>query len=537
MAFERAPADGGANAEGRSEWHQVILDALPDKIVVLDAAGTIVVANKACSRGNDGDRLIDVAHDVGINYLAACEGVTGPAADDARAICVGIGRVLRGESPAHVMEYSCPTPAEARWFRLTAHGLVRAGQAGAVVIHSEITERKAIEERLLRSQRLESLGTLAGGIAHDLNNVLAPIMMAVHLLAEKETDPDSQRLVANMGRSVERGAAMVRQVLSFSRGFAGERSIVEVRRLVGEIAEIIRETFPKNIILKVNLPSNLWTMIGEPTQLHQVLLNLCVNARDAMPGGGSLTIAAENVVLDESYAALNPDARVGPHLMLQVADTGTGIPPEIRHQIFDLFFTTKPVGKGTGLGLSTTLSIIKSHHGFINVYSEVGRGSTFKVYIPAENARAEQVLSIEQNTLPAGRGELILVIDDEEIVSDTCRRALERHGYRALVATDGASGVALYAQQRDQIAVVITDMMMPIMDGPATIYALRRINPDVRIIASSGLSTNSKLAQIADSGVVHFLHKPYTAERLLHTLRRALPESGSGSPFTPVNPS
>ena len=529
---------GALSGVGGSEFHQAILDALSEKIAVLDQTGVIVAANEACRMASEGNRLIDMAHDLGANYLAACDVVSGVESSDALAVAAGIRQVLRGESLDYVIEYACPASGGVtRWFRLTANAVFFSDVRFAVVIHSEISERKAIEDRLLRGQRLESLGTLAGGIAHDLNNVLAPIMMAVHLLAEQNSDPAQQRIIASMGRSVERGAAMVRQVLSFSRGLGGERSIIVPRRLLDEVASIIRETFPKNITLKLNLPRELWTMVGEPTQLHQVLLNLCVNARDAMPEGGTLTLTAENVVLDDAYSSLHPDARRGPHLVLQVADTGTGIPPEIRDKIFALFFTTKPVGKGTGLGLSSTLSIVKGHHGFINVYSEVGKGSTFKVYVPAENARAEEVAAIEKGSLPGGRDELILVVDDEEIVGDICRRTLERHGYRVMTATDGASAVALYAQHREAIAAVITDMMMPIMDGPATIYALKRINPDVPIIASSGLDTNSKLAHVADAGVNHFLHKPYTAESLLRMLRAALPDRTSNSPFSPANPS
>jgi PAS domain S-box-containing protein len=400
-------------------------------------------------------------------------------------------------------------------------------------IDTDITERKKIEAQLLRVQRLESIGTLASGIAHDLNNVLAPILMSIDLLADEQLDAAQRaHILDGLRRSAQRGGAMVRQVLSFARGMEGQRITVQSHHLINELSDIIKETFPKAIRLKVQQCTAPWSVSGDPTQLHQALINLCVNARDAMPHGGSLKLSVENKVLDESYSAMNPEARPGPYVVIRVTDSGTGIPPEIKDKIFDPFFTTKDIGKGTGLGLSTVLAIVKGHQGFIHLSSQIGKGSTFEIYLPAESPKAEEITTAEGSIAPFGGGELILVVDDEEIILDISRKTLEKRGYRVLTAHEGATAVALYAQHRQDVAVVLTDMMMPVMDGIATLHALRRINPDVKVIAASGLSSNMNPAKMTDAGVRYFLHKPYRAETLLKTLREAI---DSASPPPAVN--
>jgi CheY-like chemotaxis protein len=369
---------------------------------------------------------------------------------------------------------------------------------------------------------MESIGTLAGGIAHDLNNSLAPIVMAIELLKMKFTDKGSQDLLATLGSSAQRSAEMVRQVLSFARGVEGRKMEVQVKHVLKDIEKIANDTFPKNIQVRSIIPNELWTITGDPTQLHQVLLNFCVNARDAMPAGGILTIAAENVHLDEHYAGLNPDAHPGSYVFLQITDTGSGMPPEVLEKIFDPFFTTKEIGKGTGLGLSTSLAIVKSHGGFIRVYSETAKGTTFKAYFPAQTEPSTQSAEQIAAELPRGNGELILVVDDEASVRQITRQTLEAFGYSVILASDGAEAVAIVARQDREIAVVLTDMMMPVMDGPATIQVLLRLNPKLPIIAASGLSADGRATQAASLGVKHFLAKPYAADALLQVLRQIL---------------
>jgi CheY-like chemotaxis protein len=300
----------------------------------------------------------------------------------------------------------------------------------------------------------------------------------------------------------------------------GERHELQPRHLLAEIEMIVKDTFPKNIRLELFYPQEPWTVLGDSTQLHQILLNLCVNARDAMPAGGVLTLAIENMVLDEQYAGMHLEARPGRYLVYSVTDTGTGIPPAILDKIFEPFFTTKELGHGTGLGLSTVMAIVKSHGGFINVYSEPGRGTTFKVYLPAVEASSGRAPAASAETsLPRGNGETILVIDDEASILVITGQTLEAFGYHALTASDGPEAVTIYAQNQDKISAVVTDMSMPIMNGPAIVRALMSINPAAKIIAASGLQARTQVASLAVKG---FLTKPYTAETLLTTLRQVL---------------
>jgi CheY-like chemotaxis protein len=350
-------------------------------------------------------------------------------------------------------------------------------------------------------------------------------MMSIELLKSTAIDAQAKRILATIEVSSKRGADIVRQVLSFARGMEGQKIEVQPQHLLKDVEAIIRDTFPKNIRAEFSHPHNLWTIQGDPTQLHQILLNLCVNARDAMPEGGNLVIGVENAVLDEQYASMHIEARAGMYVVVHVTDSGMGISPAIIDKIFEPFFTTKEIGKGTGIGLSTVVAIAKSHGGFVNVYSEVGKGTTFKVYLPAmepsSEARKEQA---ELTSLARGNGETVLVIDDEASILTITKQTLEAFGYRILTAGDGAEAVAVYAEHRDEIAVVLTDVAMPIMDGTATIRALKRVNPAIKIIAASGLHANSGLTTGSGDGVKHFLAKPYTAATLLKALRTILDE-------------
>jgi PAS domain S-box-containing protein len=389
-----------------------------------------------------------------------------------------------------------------------------------LVVNTDITEKKQLEAQFLRAQRMESLGTLASGIAHDLNNILAPILMAVQLLELQLKDERSMRLLPILKNNAKRGAELVKQVLSFGRGIQGDRTIVQVRHLVSEIRHIAKETFPKFIELYIDLSAELWTVLGDATQLHQVLMNLCVNARDAMPEGGILSVCAENIWIDENYAKLNIDAKVGPYIVVTIADTGIGIPPEIIDRIFEPFFTTKEIGKGTGLGLSTVIGIIKSHGGFINVYSELGKGTQFKVYLPAIEVTENQPTEALQ--IPRGSGELVLVVDDESAIIDITKTSLETHGYKVISASDGQQAIAIYKQHKAKTNLVLLDMMMPNMDGATTINELRKINPHLKIIAMSGLTANSVNAETASKQVKGFLSKPFTTEELLVAIQGVL---------------
>jgi two-component system, cell cycle sensor histidine kinase and response regulator CckA len=385
-----------------------------------------------------------------------------------------------------------------------------------LVVNTNITEKKQLELQFFRAQRLESIGTLASGIAHDLNNILAPILMTSQLLESQFKDERSQHLLGIITSNTKRGANLVKQVLSFTRGLEGDRILLQLKHLIVEIQQIAKETFPKSIQVVSKISPELPTVIGNATQLHQVLMNLCVNARDAMPEGGKLTISAEKVFVDEGYAKMHLNAAVGNYVAIAVIDTGVGIAPENTERIFEPFFTTKELSKGTGLGLSTVLGIVKSCDGFIKVDSELEKGSTITVYLPAQ--QQSETPEVNEVEFLAGAGELILIVDDEPSIRDITKTSLENSNYRAITASDGIEAIALYAELREKISIVLTDMVMPAMDGITTIRTLQKINPTVKIIAVSGLISHDKVNAATEIGVKAFLSKPYTAQQLLQTI-------------------
>jgi two-component system, cell cycle sensor histidine kinase and response regulator CckA len=389
-------------------------------------------------------------------------------------------------------------------------------------IHMDITEKKQLEQQFLRAQRLESLGTLASGIAHDLNNILTPILSVAQLLPLRLTNIDdrSQNLLKILESSARRGADLIKQILSFARGIEGKRVCLQPHHLLVDIQKIVQQTLPKSIEIDTDIAADLWTVLGDMTQLHQVLMNLCVNARDAMPQGGTLSIQATNCSIDETFARNHLDATVGNYVAITVADTGTGIQPQLLHRIFDPFFTTKEIGKGTGLGLSAVMGIIKSHDGFLDVQSQVNQGTQFQIYIPACDTPIQPVEN--EPELPSGRQQLILVIDDEIAISTLIKATLETYNYRVLTANDGAQAIELYVQHRDAIDSVLIDMMMPVMDGLTTVTALHQLNPDLPVIAMSGLNSIEAVAQAERFGCRHFIAKPFTTKDLLQTLADCL---------------
>ena len=396
---------------------------------------------------------------------------------------------------------------------------------GVASIAEDITERTRLEKQLFRAQRLESLGTLAGGIAHDLNNLLLPILMGVTLLKRFGPNEASMRAIENIERSVKRGSDLVKQVLLFARGGQTSREPVLLGDIVREVQAIITSTFPKDITLETAVVREVYPVTGDTTQLTQVLLNLCVNSRDAMPQGGHIAISARNHVLSDTEAMLHGALAGSAYAVLEVADTGQGMSKEIVDLIFDPFFTTKEVGSGTGLGLSTVQGIVSNHGGFVTVTSAPGDGSTFTVYLPARRPQAEvAALPAESSVPPLGNGELILLVDDDTSVLSITQQTLEEFGYRVVSAEDGAQAIGIFSRQHDDIALVLTDMAMPVIDGFALMAALNRIGRDVRVIATTGNPSASAMTKIAKSGVVHILIKPYTAEHLLRTIATALAE-------------
>ena len=390
-----------------------------------------------------------------------------------------------------------------------------------LLINTDVTEEKKLESQLLRTQRLESIGTLAGGIAHDLNNVLTPILMAVNLLRMELTDVNLLRMVDIMEKSAQQGAGLIRQILAFARGTEGERAELQLHLIIYDVVSLLRETLPRAISIQTDVPRDLWPVLANSTQLSQVFMNLGVNARDAMAGSGQLRIGASNVTVDAALAQANPGAHPGPHVRVAVSDTGSGIPPELLQRIFDPFFTTKVAGKGTGLGLSTMLGILKGHGGFLQVHSEPGRGTEFSLYFPAVLEQTATPTGALPTPPPSGRGETILVIDDENAMREIARTLLEAQGYRVLTAENGTTGLALYREHRATVSVVLIDLMLSGIQGAEVIKELRTLNPDVRVVAMSGVG-GEEPGVGEESGRLIFLAKPMTGDDLIRAVQTAI---------------
>jgi PAS domain S-box-containing protein len=423
------------------------------------------------------------------------------------------------------MEYRRRMPnGEWKWIRSTGNIVERDADGKALRMagtHSDITERKKLEAQLLHSQRMESVGTLAGGVAHDLNNILTPMLMAGTVLKDKLADPVDQALMTQIESGAKRGAAIVRQLLAFSRDLPQTRVSVDVAGEIGEMMDVMRGTFPREIKLVAQLPEGLWPVTADPIQLHQVIMNLCINARDAMPNGGTLTLAAENLPAANPEKLRTDGANPGRSVRITVSDTGHGIAPENLGRIFDPFFTTKGVGKGTGLGLSTVHGIIKSHGGSIMVTSELNRGARFHAVLPASATAPLPPAAAETRPEPP-RKATVLVVDDEELVLSVTTRILERNGYAVSAASGGAEALRRLHELGGAVDLVITDMMMPDMDGPALVAKLQEGRPGLKIIGVSGLDYDTRKEELRAQGFSEVLRKPYDVATLVAAVRKQL---------------
>ena len=408
---------------------------------------------------------------------------------------------------------------ESRWT------LVRnsAGEPKHVlVINTDITERKRLESQFLRSQRMESIGRLVGGIAHDLGNLLVPILLGVKVLTRRfGDDPKAERTLSMIQKSAERGSDMVEQVLAFARGVEGERVALQSGAIIEEVEKITGETFPERVTVETDVQDDLPQIVGDATQIQQVLMNLSVNARDAMPDGGTLSLRAYPTDVTDADAKRTIDAEPGRYVCIEVADTGTGIPDDVVDKIFEPFFSTKPEGEGTGLGLSTAYSIVKSHDGFIDVQSEQGEGTTFRVHLPIAEEESTRRSPRESAEPREGAGELVLVVDDEEFILDTARDTLDAVGYQTLTADGAEAALEIMKERGDEVDVVITDLRMPHINGFDLIRALRADHPDLPIVAASGLA-DGRTDEAVEAGAQTFLAKPFTAEKLQSALQDVL---------------
>ncbi len=382
-------------------------------------------------------------------------------------------------------------------------------------------ERREAADQMLRVQRLENIGMLAAGIAHDFNNVLAPVLMGVSLFRNRLTSESDQRILNAIENSAARGAGLIKQILGFAQGVTGETQLLQPKHMLRELVDMMRQTFPKNVRIDDVIENGLWPIKANPTQLHQVLLNLCVNARDAMPKGGTITIRASNRQVDEMSAASLPGATAGPYLYMAVEDSGSGIPQDIVERIWDPFFTTKGAGRGTGLGLSTVRGIVENHQGVITLTTQLGRGTTFEVLLPADPQSEAAATPGRPVEIPRGNGELVVIADDDPNVRDITSATLTDHGYRVLAAADGTEALALIAPRILEVKAVITDLDMPNLDGSALIKVVASLNPAIRIMLVSASAAADDPRRVAPPGGA-FVPKPFSAETLLGTMHELL---------------
>ncbi|MBH8573682.1 PAS domain S-box protein [Nostocaceae cyanobacterium CENA369] len=497
-------------AEQQSREQAALLDITTDAILVQDLSHKILFWNKSAENlyGWKGEEAIDK------NANRLLYGKTLPQHQEIYNSVLKNGS-WRGELQ-NISKSGAEITVESRWtLVLDEHFQVKS----ILVVNTDITQKKQLEKQFLRAQRMESIGTLASGIAHDLNNVLSPIVMSVQLLKNKCSDRNTHQILSIVENNAKRGANLVKQVLSFVRGIEGDRTVLQLKHLILEMQQIVQQTFPKTIAITTEIQLDLFPVCGDSTQLHQVLMNLCLNARDAMPEGGNLSITAENISIDRNYTKMHLDAQIGTYIVLAIADTGLGIKNEFLDRIFEPFFTTKQFSNGTGLGLSTVMGIIKGHGGFITVSSCVG-STTFKVYLPAVHTDTYQ--SSDNREILAGYGEWILVVDDEAAIREITTTSLENHNYKTISASDGVEAMTIYAQHQDKISAAIVDIIVPNMDGATTIRALQKMNPQLPIIAVSGLATSEQIPINKASGDTAFLPKPYTVQQLLTALHTVI---------------
>lgn len=493
--------------EGRIREQAALITKAQDAIIVRDLAGRITFANPSAQQllGWNEAELGELG--VSAQIFSAAD----PAAAEAQAQTTRVGEWL-GELQQRARDGARLT-LQSRW-TLIRHDT--GAPKAILIVSTDITEKKRLEAEYLRAQRMETIGALAGGMAHDLNNALAPILMGVQRLQRRPHDEDTGHMLAIMESNTHRGADMVRQVLLLARGRDAERARVDLLPLLREIEHIVTQTFPKTIRVAVMTPPDLWAVQGNSTQLHQALLNLCVNARDAMSEGGELSLTADNVELAAAEAEAVPGGFAGAFVLLLVADTGTGIAPDLLPRLFEPFVTTKAIGQGTGLGLATVARIVRGHGGFLQVRSEVGVGTTFELYLP----RLAQSVASETPTVVSkpdrGHGELVLVADDEQAIRDMLAATLVDAGFNVLTATDGVETLRRLRETAASVRCLLLDADMPFLDGRHTLRRLREFAPHLPVVFMSGELRES--SAVAGEPGVAFLAKPFDATELVRVV-------------------
>jgi signal transduction histidine kinase/ActR/RegA family two-component response regulator len=524
LAIERI--ERGGDHERSAAEHAAKLEAIERLHGTLPAALFRCLADEARTIEWISAGIRDLAVPALCGDLPVADGLSSIVhPEDRESVAAMLARVNAGPEPYDLTYRLLPGPdGVERWVWERGRRVAGTGSEPARFegVLCDCTRKKHSDTQTLRTQRMDSLGTLAEGMAHDINNVLAPILMSLEMLREHCTSKEDASLLVALEQSTRQGADLARQINIFARGIEGRRIVVDAGDLLGGVARVARDTFPKTIHVHVDIAPGIGPLRGDPAQLHQVLLQLALNARDAMPAGGQLILQAYLAEIGSREAAANPELREGSYAVLEVHDTGWGIPPNSKERIFEPFFTTKAAGKGTGLGLATSFAIVRSHSGFITVKSEVGRGSIFSVFLPVDCKAVETPRGAALDPVPQGKGERILVVDDEETVCRAMARTLDLAGYRTAIARDGTEAVSLFTRQGQEFAAVVTDMIMPGLDGPALVRTLQKLKPDVRIVAVSGLTQDPRITRVQHYGVRHTLAKPCSREGLLRAVRGAI---------------
>jgi signal transduction histidine kinase len=502
-----------------------VINSLTSHIVVLDEQGKIIATNQAWRRFALENNVPPVTQAfLGENYLGVCTtSIHKSRSADASAAHDGILAVINGSLPKFTLEYPCHSPTEKRWFSMQVSPL-GGSRSGVVVAHENITERRKLEEQLRQSQKMESIGQLAGGVAHDFNNILAVIsMQAGSLEYEKDLSPAQSELVREIESAVQRAADLTRQLLVFSRRQTMQPRDLEMNGIVANVTKMLQRILGEDIGMEFKLAPQPLFIHADAGMMDQVLMNLTVNARDAMPSGGRLIIETSAVEIDENVIAQSAQARPGSFACLSVSDTGSGIAPENLARIFEPFFTTKDVGKGTGLGLATVFGIVQQHQGWIHVDSEPGHGTTFLIYLP------RQLRSDEKQTVQAARAtvnggnETILVVEDDPSLRNSVITILSRLGYRVLEASTGVAALEVWKKNRNEIRLLLTDLVMPDgMNGKELARLLLAERPALKVIYASGYSVEVAGKDLHLEEGVNFLCKPFKSHLLAQTIRAKL---------------
>jgi PAS domain S-box-containing protein len=417
------------------------------------------------------------------------------------------------------------------WSEVLSHIIEYQGRPAILGNVADVTESRMLRQQLLQAQKMEAIGTLAGGIAHDFNNLLTIINgFSEMILLETGKDDPRYRDLKKILETGRKGADMVQRLLSFTKKAPTKLEPLDLNHRIEESKKLMDRSFPKTIEIKTNLPDNLGMVNADAGQMDQLIMNLCVNAKDAMTDGGRIEIETRNTIVDKEYCRLNPDAKPGSHVLIEISDTGAGMSKETMDRIFDPFFTTKgwDFKKGTGLGLSVAKGIVEQHDGWITCESEPGKGTTFRIYFPAiEASPVDKKPESPAETTPGA--EKILLVDDEEYVRDLGKRILERAGYEVITASNGREALDIYVREQSNVGVVVLDLMMPQMSGERCLEELLRINPRLKVVVSTGHALDSTQSLRLTALASGFVNKPYEMRQMVQVVKMVLESGGTAS--------